>query len=100
MFCHPRHAGRASGASSNVARSGDDSAVQRGYACRVTDFVNKPLNHLILQQRVRRVLEAAETRAELPKSEHRLKDAQRIAKLGETGRRLSVAVNLSARQIA
>jgi len=61
----------------------DHSAVQQGYACGVTDFVNKPLNRLILQQRVRRLLEAAETRAELRKIEQRLKDAQRIAKLGD-----------------
>jgi len=59
------------------------SAIQRGYACGVTDFVSTPLNRLILQQRVRLLLEAAETHAELQRSEQRLKDAQRIAKLGD-----------------
>jgi len=62
---------------------GDDTAVQRGYACGVTEFIRKPLNPLILQQRVRRSLDAAETHAKLRRSEQRLKDAQRVAKLGD-----------------
>lgn len=61
----------------------DHYAIQRGLACGVTDFISKPPGRLILQQRVRLLLETAEIRSELRKSEQRLKDAQRIAKLGD-----------------
>ena len=61
----------------------DATAVQRGYACGATDFIEKPLNRMVLQQRVRRMLDAAATQELLEVAELRLKEAHRIAKLGD-----------------
>jgi len=61
----------------------DQLAIQRGYACGATDLIGKPLNRLVLQQRIRRMLEADEASTRLRVSEERLKDAQRIAKVGD-----------------
>jgi diguanylate cyclase (GGDEF)-like protein len=63
--------------------SDDPSAIQRGYACGASDLIEKPLNRMVLQQRVRRMMEAADTIAQLKATEQRLKDARRIAKLGD-----------------
>lgn len=61
----------------------EHSAIQRGYACGVSDFIGKPLNRLVLLLRVRRMMEASEIRSQLRASEQRLKSAQRIAKIGD-----------------
>jgi len=61
----------------------DPSAIQRGFACGVSEFIDKPFNRMVLQQRVRRLLDAADTLSRLRSTEQRLKDARRIAKLGD-----------------
>jgi len=63
--------------------SADAISVARGFACGVTDFVDKPFNRMVLQQRVRRMMEAADSVVQLHATEQRLKEARRIAKLGE-----------------
>jgi CheY-like chemotaxis protein len=62
----------------------DASAIQRGYACGVSEFIDKPVNRMVLQH-VRRMMEAADTLARLRATEQRLQDARRIAELGDWG---------------
>jgi diguanylate cyclase (GGDEF)-like protein len=63
----------------------DMSSVNRAYDAGATDFVTKPFNWKVLGQRLRYMIRASvvgEELNELKKSERRLANAQRIAKLG------------------
>jgi len=61
----------------------DSTSVTRGFACGATDFIDKPFNRMVLQQRVRRMLEAGDTAVQLLATEQRLKEVRRLAKLGD-----------------
>ena len=60
----------------------DLGSIRRSYEAGATDFVNKPINWLILAQRVEYMLRASRTADDLRLSQSRLADAQRIARLG------------------
>ncbi|HSJ99396.1 MAG TPA: EAL domain-containing protein, partial [Myxococcota bacterium] len=60
----------------------DLDSIRRAYEAGATDFVTKPLNWLILSQRVRYLLRAAANLAELRSSRARLASAQRLARMG------------------
>ena len=60
----------------------DLESIRQSYEAGATDFVSKPINWLILAQRVEYMLRASRTADDLRLSQARLADAQRIAKLG------------------
>lgn len=60
----------------------DAEAIERAYEAQATDFVGKPVNWVILVQRIRYLLRAAKTFAELERSQLRLISAQQMANLG------------------
>jgi diguanylate cyclase (GGDEF)-like protein len=60
----------------------DVESITRGYECGATDFITKPANWPIVGHRVRYVLRASARSQELWRSQQRLADAQRIARLG------------------
>ena len=60
----------------------DLDSIRRSYEAGATDFVNKPINWLILAQRVEYMLRASRTANDLRLSQSRLADAQRLARLG------------------
>ncbi len=59
----------------------DLESIRLAYKAGATDFVNKPINWLILGQRVEYMLRASSDAEELRLSRARLADAQRIARL-------------------
>ena len=67
----------------------DAESINRAYAAGATDFTTKPLNWSIIPYRLRYILRASEavnqlsrTVTQLAKSEATLKDAQRLARVG------------------
>ncbi len=60
----------------------DLDSIRRAYRVGATDFAAKPFNSLVLGHRVRYMLRAQRTLAELQQSQARLATAQRIARLG------------------
>lgn len=60
----------------------DIDSIHTAYEAGATDFLTKPINWTILAQRVRYMLRAGQAIEDLRKSENRLANAQRIAKLG------------------
>jgi diguanylate cyclase (GGDEF)-like protein len=60
----------------------DIDSVSRAYEVGATDFVSKPINWLILTERVRGMLRASRFNEALRKSRENLEQAQRIAILG------------------
>jgi diguanylate cyclase (GGDEF)-like protein/PAS domain S-box-containing protein len=60
----------------------DVDSIQRAYDEGATDFMNKPLNWLILTQRVRYMLRASQNVEQLRKSQASLATAQQVARLG------------------
>lgn len=60
----------------------DEVSIARAYDVGATDFATKPLNVLLLPPRVRYMLRAHRTLGELKRSEERLAEAQRHARLG------------------
>jgi len=60
----------------------DVKSIQRAYDAGATDFITKPVNWPILNHRVRYLLRAREAFLALRRSEARLTQAQRIARLG------------------
>jgi diguanylate cyclase (GGDEF)-like protein/PAS domain S-box-containing protein len=60
----------------------DVDSIRRAYEAGATDFVTKPLNWLILSQRVRYLLRASDNLTELRTSRARLAAAQRLARMG------------------
>lgn len=60
----------------------DLEAVDRAFDAGATDFITKPINWALLAQRVRYALRARQTYLELQRQQGRLRQAQRIARLG------------------
>ncbi len=60
----------------------DDGAIERAFDVGATDFVRKPINASILVHRMRYMLRAAETAAELRRSETLLGMAEELALIG------------------
>ena len=60
----------------------DEESINRAYYAGATDFITKPINYTLLIHRLRYMQRAAETTLRLMSSEHRLANAQRIARLG------------------
>lgn len=60
----------------------DITAVERSFDVKATDFVNKPVNWVVLIQRIRYILRASETLRQLKESERRLESAQHVAQVG------------------
>ena len=60
----------------------DVKSIQQAYDVDATDFITKPVNWPILNHRVRYLLRAREAFRALRRSEARLTQAQRIARLG------------------
>ncbi|MCP4343450.1 MAG: EAL domain-containing protein [Desulfobulbaceae bacterium] len=60
----------------------DVDSINQAYTVGATDFVTKPLNWLILAQRVRYMLRASQAIERVQRSEEMLVNAQKIAKLG------------------
>jgi diguanylate cyclase (GGDEF)-like protein len=61
----------------------DKATIDRAFEVGATDYVSKPLDWPLLQHRVRFLLRAHEAFAELSESEHRLSNAQRLARIGD-----------------
>ena len=64
-----------------VTGTGDFDSIQRAYEIGATDFVTKPINYLILLERVRFVLRATQVGHALRASQKRLTKAQELARL-------------------
>ncbi len=64
----------------------DLDSIRKGFEAGATDFATKPLNWMILSQRVRYMIRASETLGHLRESESRLAEAQRLAHLGSWDR--------------
>jgi len=60
----------------------DSDSVNAAYEAGATDFVSKPINWPTLAHRVRYMLRASQAVERLARSEARLADAQRLARLG------------------
>ena len=60
----------------------DESAVERSFAARATDFVHKPLNWPVLLQRLQYIARSSQTLNDLYRTQKRLAEAQRIARIG------------------
>jgi len=60
----------------------DLASIKRAYEVGATDFITKPLPWAILTQRVRYMLRASRAHEALRRSETRLANAQRLARLG------------------
>jgi len=60
----------------------DVESINQAYEAGATDFITKPVNSELLGHRVRYMLRASSAFADLAKSEARLINAQRIARLG------------------
>lgn len=60
----------------------DTNSIQRAYKAGATDFITKPVNWQILNQRLQYIQRASENTRKLVRSEARLAHAQRISRLG------------------
>lgn len=60
----------------------DPLSMHRAYEAGATDFIAKPLNHVLMCHRVLHALRASRAMQRLAKSEARLAEAQRITRLG------------------
>jgi diguanylate cyclase (GGDEF)-like protein/PAS domain S-box-containing protein len=60
----------------------DTNSIQRAYQAGATDFITKPVNWQILNQRLQYIQRASENTRNLVRSQARLADAQRISRLG------------------
>jgi diguanylate cyclase (GGDEF)-like protein/PAS domain S-box-containing protein len=65
-----------------MTHSDDAESIQRAYEAGATDFITKPLNWLVLSERVRYMLRMSDVLMQLSRSEQRLSRAQRTARLG------------------
>lgn len=61
----------------------DVESINRAFELGATEFITKPINWTLLGHRVRYSLRASQAIAELKRSEQRLKNAQRIAQIGD-----------------
>lgn len=62
--------------------SDDVESIIRAYDAGATDFISKPLNHLVLEQRTRYLLRSNQVFRSLEQKERMLEQAERIAQLG------------------
>jgi len=62
--------------------SDDVESINRAYDVGATDFITKPVNYLVLTQRVRYMLRAKRTADDLRESASLLESSQRVAKVG------------------
>lgn len=60
----------------------DVESIIRAYDAGATDFIDKPLNHLVLEQRTRYLLRSNQVFRALEHKERMLEQAERIAQLG------------------
>ncbi|MCG8316191.1 MAG: EAL domain-containing protein [Pseudomonadales bacterium] len=60
----------------------DAESINKAFEAGATDFITKPLNHLILEQRTRYILRTSTVLKTLEQREARLENAERIANLG------------------
>lgn len=60
----------------------DADSINKAFEAGATDFITKPLNHFVLEQRTRYILRASKTLKTLEQRELRLANAERIAHLG------------------
>jgi len=60
----------------------DTESIERAYAAGATDFVTKPINWLLLTQRVRYGLRAGRAQADVRRGRESLERAQRLARMG------------------
>ena len=60
----------------------DVDSINKAYGVGATDFITKPVHHLLLPHRLRYVLRSKLTSDSLRESEARLSAAQRLARLG------------------
>ncbi|MBK8114118.1 MAG: EAL domain-containing protein [Candidatus Accumulibacter sp.] len=60
----------------------DSESIERAYRAGATDFITKPINWLLLTQRVRYGLRASHAIALVTHSQQRLAHAQRLARMG------------------
>lgn len=60
----------------------DMESIVRAFEAGATDFITKPLHHVILEQRIRHMLRANQAVTALREREQRLENAERIAQLG------------------
>lgn len=60
----------------------DPYSAELAFEVEATDFVSKPINWPVLMQRIRQNLRVSSTISILKRAEHRLANAQRVAKLG------------------
>ncbi len=60
----------------------DEESINQAFEMGATDFITKPLNHLILAQRTRYMLRTHRLLQTVEQREKRLETAERIAKLG------------------
>jgi len=60
----------------------DESAIERSFAAKATDFAHKPLNWPVLLQRLRYISRSSQTLNDLYRTQKRLAEAQRIARIG------------------
>ena len=65
-----------------VTAANDYEAIQKAYEAGATDFIAKPINWIILGERVRYILRASATARQLARSQELLSRAQTIARLG------------------
>ncbi len=65
-----------------VVDARDENGIRRASDAGATDFITRPLNHVLLQHRLLGQLDQAKTLAALRKDRTQLEEAQRIAKLG------------------
>jgi PAS domain S-box-containing protein len=61
----------------------DIDSIAKAYDAGATDFITKPINWLVLSQRVRYILRASKALEEVRQGEARLAAAQRLARLGD-----------------
>lgn len=65
-----------------VTGQDDTESIHRAFEAGATDFIAKPVNHELLEHRIRYILRAGRTMKKLADSEARLAAAQHIARLG------------------
>ena len=65
-----------------MTRADDVESIVLAFDAGATDFITKPLHHVILEQRIRYLLRTSQTFKTLRQREQRLENAERIAQLG------------------
>ncbi len=77
-----------------------DYSIEEAYRAGAMDFISKPINWLLLKQRLRFLLRATHAMLELANSEARLEKAQSIAQIGYWRWDLSSHTGIMSKQLA